>query len=510
MQISRMMRIILLTLISIISLSGASQDVDFSKLNTEIAKARKEHKIPGLAIGIIKDGQIAFQSSYGYVKAGETLKANTSSLYGIASLSKAFTAAAMGMLVEEGKVKWTDKVTDILPNWKLSDPAVTAMFTVEDLLCHRSGLKTFDGDLLWYGTNYSREEIITRIQYLPLSYEYRAGFGYQNIMYITAGEVIEEISGMSWDDFVKSRILKPLSMFKTTTSITQFKDNYSIAYPHLKGVPQELLNYDNSGATAAMNSNVVDMQKWIIFLLNEGVSDEGDTLMQAKTIRKLWSVMNPLPVGRYDESIGVHFKGYGMGWFVQDYQGYKLINHGGGLPGYITKVALVPELDLGFVILTNDMSPVCTALMYEIIDLYAGEKNGKDWTADYAKYTHKSDSMSAVKATEQDAARNTETQPSTELLNYAGTYKDTYYGNATVTVVGKGKKAKLQLVLEPAKDLFTATMDHWENDEFVFKFNDEFLPRGFAKFEVKEGKVVGFKIDLPNPDFHFSNLDFKR
>ena len=491
------------------TLLSNAQDLDFGKLNSDVSKARKEHNVPGLAIGIVQDGDVVFQKGFGVTKIGEAQKVNTSSMFGIASLSKAFTAAAMGMLVDEGKLKWKDKVTDILPDWKLSDENVTAMFTVEDLLCHRSGLKTFDGDLLWYGSNYSRDEIITRVRHLPLSYDYRAGFGYQNIMYITAGQVIAKASGMSWDEFVNSKILEPLGMFKTNTSITKYKEGQNIAYPHLKGVPQKLINYDNSGATAAMNSNVVDMQKWIMFLLNNAIY-EGDTLLKPKTLRKIWSVHNPLSVSPHDEKNGTYFKGYGMGWFLMDYQGVKVISHGGGLPGYITKVVLVPEKKMGFVIMTNDMSPVCTALMNEILDMIANKENARDWSLAYSKYGAMQDSLDFSKLEKQNSERKKETQIKAELLAFTGTYTDTYYGNATISILGKGRKARLQLVLEPAKKLFTATLEHWEDDSFVFNFNDEFLPRGFANFEIKDGKVTGFTIDLPNPDFHFSNLSFKK
>lgn len=486
-----------------------AQEIDFGKLNSDIAKARAEHNIPGLAIGIVKDGDIIFQKGYGVTKMGETQKVSTSSMYGIASLSKAFTAAAMGMLVDDGKIKWSDKVVDVLPDWKLSDDNVTAMFTIEDLMCHRSGLKTFDGDLLWYGTNYSRDEIIKRVRHLPLSYDFRAGFGYQNIMYITAGQVIEKVSGVSWDEFVGTRILKPLGMFKTNTSITNYKEGQNIAYPHIKGRPQKLIDYNNSGATAAMNSNVVDMQKWIMFLLNNGIY-EGDTLLQPRTLKKIWSVHNPLGVSRFDEGNGTHFKGYGMGWFLMDYQGVKVINHGGGLPGYITKVVVVPEKNLGFVIMSNDMSGVCTALMYEILDMVSGKENPRNWSLDFATFASKTDSMDLIKKEKQDNDRNKETQSGAQLESFVGTYTDTYYGNATISILGKGKKARLQLVLEPAKEIFTATLEHWENDSYVFNFNDEFLPRGFANFEIKDGQVNGFTIDLPNPDFHFSNLNFKK
>lgn len=495
--------------IIVCSLSALAQELDIGKINSRVAEVRKEHNLPGIAVGIIQNGEIEFQQGYGYAKMGESSKINTSSMFGIASLSKAFTAAAMGMLVDEGKVKWTDKVVDILPDWKLNDDAVTQMFTVEDLLCHRSGLKTFDGDLLWYGTNYSRKEIIKRIRHLPLSYDFRAGFGYQNIMYITAGEVIEKVSGTTWDNFVTTRILKPLAMFKTTTSITKYTEKHKIAYPHIDGKPQALMNYDNSGATAALNSNVIDMQKWIMFLLNEGIYD-GDTLLQPATLHKMWSVINPLPVSPKQMESGTNFSGYGMGWFVNDFNGVKVVEHGGGLPGYITKVFLVPEREFGMVILTNDMSPACTALMKEILEMLTGVEKPVKWSQRYAAFMVKKNEADSLNEVNQNNSRKLETQPGAEMSAFVGTYTDSYYGTATMAIVGKGKKARLQLTLDPAKEIFTAKLEHWENNTYVFNFKDEFLPRGFANFEIKDGVVSSFTIDLPNPDFHFSNLHFKR
>ncbi len=498
------------TLLSVILLLNGTlfgQEIDFGKLNNYVKKAMRDYKMPGLAIGVVQNGDIVYQQGYGVTKTGNEQRVSTNAMFGIASLSKAFTAASIGMLVEEGKLKWDDKVTKHLPDWKLNDPLVTNMMTIEDLLCHRSGLKTFDGDLLWYGSNYSRKEIITRISHLPLSYEYRNGFGYQNIMYITAGEVIEKAAGMSWDKFVDTRILSPLGMTQTVSSITKYKENTKIAYPHLKGVTQELINYDNSGATAALNSNLVDMLTWTMFWLNKGVH-HGDTLLKASTVEKIFNLETPLNVSGFDKRNGTHFKGYGLGWFLMDYNGKKIVHHGGGLPGYITKVALVPEENMGIVILTNDMSSICTALMYKTFDMAFNPKLNRDWSKEFSGYGKMSDSLSLVKKEKQNAARKTDTQPSALLENYTGTYTDDYYGKATVTLEGKGKKAKLKLVLEPAKELFTATCDHWQDDTFVFKFNDEFLPRGFANYKVENGKVTGFTIDLPNPDFHFSNLDF--
>lgn len=480
-----------------------AQQLDLGKLNSYISKSVAEHQLPGLAIGIVQDGEILFQQGYGVCKMGETTRVNTSSMFGIASLSKAFTAAAIGMLVDEGKLKWGDRVIGHLPDFKLSDPVVTQLLTIEDLLCHRSGLKTFDGDLLWYGTDIPRAEILKRMHHRPMTFDFRDGFGYQNIMFIAAGEVILKVSGKTWDTFLRERIFTPLGMNKTNTSITEYKAGANIALPHIERVPQTLLNYDNSGAAASMNSNVVDMQKWITFLLKDGVMNK-DTILRPNTLRKMWQVHTPLGVSAGDELRGTKFKGYGLGWFVMDYKGLKIVHHGGGLPGYITKLALVPELNLGMIILTNDNSSLSSALMYAILDMLKNEKDPKDWSTEFLTFKKKDDAEQAEKSAAQDAVRSKGTKTTAPIETFYGTYSDPYYGKATIT---KGKKGPV-LTLLPASSLFTATMEHWQNNEFVFIFNDAFLPRGFARFEVTDGSAKSFTIDLPNPDFHFSNLRF--
>jgi CubicO group peptidase (beta-lactamase class C family) len=504
MRLNTVNQIILFGFILFVLPLVQAQQLDLGRLNAYVSKSVVEHQLPGLAIGIVQDGEILFQQGYGVCKVGETTRVNTSSMFGIASLSKAFTAAAIGMLVDDGKLKWEDRVVKYLPDFKLSDPVATQLLTIEDLLCHRSGLKTFDGDLLWYGTQIPRDEILRRMYHRPLSYDFRDGFGYQNIMYIAAGEVILKVSGTTWDQFLRDRIFTPLGMNKTNTTITAFKPGVNIAYPHLERVPQSLLNYDNSGAAAAMNSNVVDMQKWITFLLKGGIH-ENDTLLKSHTLRKLWQVHTPLGVSAASEEMGTKFKGYGLGWFLMDYKGLKVVHHGGGLPGYITKLALVPEKNLGMIILTNDNSSLSSALMYSILDMLIGEKGEtKDWSTEFLSFKTKDDEALKEKAAAEDAARLKNTKTTAALDAFYGTYNDPYYGKATL---GKGKKGII-LTLEPAKELFTATLEHWHNDEFVFSFKDAFLPRGFARFRVEGGKVISFTIDLPNPDFHFSNLTF--
>ena len=232
--------------------------------------ARETFGVPGIAVGIIKDGEIIMEKGFGYRNIETKTKTDEQTIFGIASCSKAFTAACMGILVDEGKLKWEDKVIDHLPEFRMFDPFVTAELEIQDLLCHRSGLQTFDGDLLWYGTNYSRDEVLERIRFREPSYSLRSRFGYQNVMFIAAGQVIEKVSGLSWDDFVKENIFEPLEMRSSNTTNSTLTDEMNLAYPHIDGKQLEFINYDNCGPAASINTSVSDLLKWVQMLLNKG------------------------------------------------------------------------------------------------------------------------------------------------------------------------------------------------------------------------------------------------
>lgn len=509
-----MKRIIIILLIGLsLPLFAQKSEIDYAALDAYIKKSMKEHQLPGLAIGIVKGEDVVFQNGYGLRKEGETAPVTTNSMFAIASISKAFSASCLGILEADGKIDFNEKVRSYLPNWRLHDSCISNQFIVSDLLAHRSGLKTFDGDLLWYGTNYSRDEIISRIKYLPLTYESRIQFGYQNIMYITAGQLIPAVTDLTWDDYLKQNILKPIGMLRTNTSISDYSETQDIAYPHVKGQNAKgklnpLFNYDNSGATAAINSNVVDMSKWIRLWLNDGVYD-GDTVIPYKHIRRAHQIHTPLPVSSRDIQMGTNFKGYGQGWFLMDYNGLRVAHHGGGLPGYISKICLVPEEDFGFIILTNGESNLPSALMYKILDMYLG-RDEVDWSKrmreGYLNYYARLDKDRETKA----ATKNTESEPSFSLEELSGTYEDLMYGEAKIELTGRGKKQKAVLSLSPAADIFVSELEHWSGDTYKIKWKDDFLPWGLVSFKKDENGKLGFSIDLKNPDFHFFNLNFKK
>ncbi|MGD1845393.1 MAG: serine hydrolase [Salibacteraceae bacterium] len=472
-------------------------------LDAYLEAARKSYELPGLAIGIVKDGKMVYQKGFGVRDISTNEKVDVQTVFAIASLSKAFTAASVGLMVDEGKLSWDDRVKDHLPELQLHDPYITSQLTVRDLLCHRSGLRTFDGDLLWYGTDYSRDEILQRIRQLPVQYDFRARFGYQNIMFIGAGELVPRITGSSWDDYVKQRIFQPLGMTNSYTSIRQFPDDINLAMPHVKGEKDRLLNYDNSGGAATINSCVADLSKWMQMWLDQD-KEGGTALLKSETINTIFSNHTNLRVRAFDQENGTHFKGYGLGWFLMDYQGVKVVHHGGGLPGYISKLALVPEQNLGIIVLTNGETSLPSALMYQIIDLM-NDRSDRDWAQEFLAYKTQDEQQKEEDQKERENSRVKGTRASVATSALVGTYRDEMYGDATV----KLQDGKLYFVMEPAKTLFQGALNHWHYDTYEIRLKDRFLPPGYITFEFdSKGAVKGFTIDLPNPDFHFYNLHF--
>ena len=361
-----------------------AQSVDLKKIDQYIINAKNEWNIPGMAVAIVKDNKVIFSKGYGFRNLEKKNKVDENTAFAIASNSKAFTTAALSILIDAGKLNWEDKVVDHLPWFKLYDPYVTQNITIKDLVSHRSGLYTFSGDLLWYYTNYSREDVVRRAQFLKPHYGFREHFGYQNIMFSAAGLIIEKLSGMSWNNYIKQNFLDPLGMKSSNTSVKDLDLNKNTAIPYhvelgKKSLPIKYLNWDNCAAAAAINSSVSDMAKWMIFQLNSGKLNDKQIISE-KQIWEVRKMVTPLPISKraFDNNPNIHFKGYGLGWSIFDYNGKKVINHGGGSDGMISKVAMIPEENIGIVILTNSINSFPSALTYQFFDMYFGNED-IDW-----------------------------------------------------------------------------------------------------------------------------------
>jgi CubicO group peptidase (beta-lactamase class C family) len=490
-----------------------SQSIDekIKEIDAYAQQVLTDWKGPGMAIAIVKDDKVVFEKGYGVRELGKPERVDENTLFAIASNTKAFTTASLAILVDEGKLSWNDKVSKYLPDFQMYDPWVTNELTIRDIVSHRVGLDTFSGDLLWYDTTYPTDEILRRVRYLKPVSSFRSRYGYQNLMFIAAGRVVEKVSGKPWAEFVRDRILIPLGMNRTTTSVRDMKDNF--AMPHnesggtLRALPPGYLN-DAIGAVR-LNSSVADLSKWIRLQLGRGTF-EGKKIFSPEQSWQMWqpNIMQPISEAASRNNPTRHFVAYGMGWSMYDYYGRKIINHSGGLDGMLSYTVLIPEENVGFVVLTNNESPSFQIMMNKIRDIFVDAPK-RDWNEEAKKQVLANKAAEAEEAKKVDAARIPNTKPSLPLGRYAGTYKSQMYGDVTVTEEG----GKLVLRLGPAPN-FVADLEHWHLDTFQIHWRPSVhynFPRGFVTFTIdKNGETDQLKIDQPNNDFWFYELDLHR
>ncbi len=488
-----------------------SLDEKLKEIDAYAEKTRTDWNVPGIAIAIVKDDKVVFAKGYGVRQLTKPEKVDENTLFAIASNSKAFTTASLAILVDEKKLDWDDKVIKYLPEFQMYDPYITREITVRDLVTHRSGLDTFSGDLLWYETNYSADEILRRMRFLKPTSSFRSKFGYQNLMFVAAGKVIEKVSGKSWSEFVTARILQPLGMARTTTSIKDLKDNYSMPHNESGGRLRvlHLGNVDAAVAVGGLNSSVADVAKWLRLQLGKGKFD-GKKIFSERQSGEMWSAQTILGVNPFPakDAPTQFFSAYGLGWFLNDYRGRKVVSHGGGLDGMISQTAMMPSENLGLVVLTNSETGVNTIMQNKIFDVFLDAPK-RDWSAERLERA-KQNKLRQVEADKKlDAQRIANTKTSLSLKDYAGNYTDQLYGDATITE--ENGKLVLRFVQSPN---FIADLEHWHYDTFQIKWRESVaynFPRGFITFTIdKMGKTDEMKIDQPNNDFWFYELAFKR
>lgn len=492
----------------------AYECLDLQSLESFIEQSGKNWNIPGLSVAIIKNDTIIFEKGFGVADVTQPGEVDEHTLYAIASNTKAFTSAALAILVDEGKLSWNDRVIDHLPYFELYDPYVTQEMMVRDLLCHRCGLETFSGDLLWYGTTYSREEVIRRARHLKPAFGFRSDFGYSNIMFITAGEIVSEVAGVNWDDFLQQKIFNPLGMDRTNTSISKLDGMDNVAMPHfvdpVSGKSQKIpyVNWDNVGPAGSINSSVHDMAQWIRMQLKMGEWND-EQLISENQVWEMRTLNTPQYVSRGIQSIRAsqHFSGYGLGWSLMDYHGCKIISHGGGADGMISQVTFVPEKNFGFVILTNSNNALPSALSFDILDEFFRVEDKLNWSNMYLNY-FKGHFEGLAKEEEELLKKKIKgSKASLELNSYTGTYGGEMYGDAEVVL----EKGKLVVNFLPTP-IFIGDLTHWHQDIFRIRLRGiPSLPEGTVQFIIDyEGQVKEMKIDIPNPDFDFTELEFKR
>ena len=456
----------------------AAQAPTLNELDTYVARAVRDWNVPGLAIAVVKDDSVVFIKGYGVRELGKPGAVDAGTRFAIGSTTKAMTAVALGMLVDEGKVRWDEPVITYLPSFRVGDPYVTRELTVRDLLTHRAGLG--NADQLWASVDYPPEEIARRVATLQPAYSLRSGFIYQNIMYAIAGDVIAAASGVPWATFLRTRIFTPLGMTATEPTLRTLAGQPNVATPHmeLRDTIRPVANrpVDAVAPAGSVWSSVGDMAKWTRFILDSGRVG-GKRLLSASTYREIMSPQVVAPTSMYTtmEVVRPHFFTYGLGWFLHDYEGEAVAMHTGSIDGMSAIIGLIPDRRLGVYVLANlDHAELRHALMYRVFDHYRGETR-RDWSRELLDLYTKLDAQGDSARRQQLQRRAADTRPSLPLDRYAGTYSSPTYGDAIVTVrdgalhfsFGSGRKGRLS---------------HWQYDTFEAQWDDSRMAPSLVVF----------------------------
>ncbi|RLD24427.1 MAG: serine hydrolase [Bacteroidetes bacterium] len=505
-------RLLFAFFVNIILLSPVFAQVDTKPLDKYFVQALTDWQVPGMAVAIVKDGEIIFAKGYGVLEEGKNNKVDAHSMFAIASNTKAFVSASLAHLVWEEKISWDDKVVSHLPYFELYDAYSTHETTLRDILSHRVGLGTFSGDVIWYKSEDTAEEVIKRVKFVPQKYSYRAGFGYSNLMYITSGEVIKSVTGMPWDEFVERHFFAPLEMTRSVTSVSDLADLKNVASPHKtidgKITPIPYAIWDNSGAAGGIISSVEDLSKWMILQMNSGING-ADTLFSPKVQVDMWTPHNNYKVSLASQKNmpSKHFSGYGLGWGLSDYQGKKIVNHSGGYDGMYSRVTLIPDEKLGIVVLTNSMTGITTPITMKAIDVILGSGD-RDWSTEALPRAKKFADYKKERVAKRVAAREPDTKPTLSLETYTGDYYDPMYGDAKVLI----EDGHLVLDFARAPQL-KSDLSHWHYNSFKLEWREvhAWFAFGTAQFVLNNNnEVTGIEFDVPNDDIFFDEIHFKK
>jgi CubicO group peptidase (beta-lactamase class C family) len=487
---------------------GGPADID-----RYVSQVLKDFDVPGIGLAIVKDGKVVVAKGYGVRKLGDATSVDARTLFGIASNTKAFTATALALLVEEGKIEWDAPVIRYLPSFAMYDPFVTREMTIRDLLVHRSGLGLGAGDLLWWPTStYDRKEIVRRLRYIKPATSFRSAYAYDNVLYSVAGEVIEAVSGQSWEDFVSSRILAKVGMTGSNVKHSAGGQGENAAVPHApvdgKVRPVAAFTSDNTNPAGGINSSAEDMAKWVIVQLDSGRLADGSRLFSPRSTRQFWSIVTPIASGNPPPELAhlrSNFNGYALGFGLSDYRGRKKVSHTGGLPGYVSQVTMIPELRLGVVVLTNQESTEAfQAITYHVLDHYFGAP-AVDYIGIFRKRAAQQEAATVAAEKTGVAKRDSTSRPSLGLGQYAGDYIDAWYGGIAIGM----ESGKLVMRFSHTPSL-VGDLEHWQHDTFIARWRDrELRADAYVTFSLNpDGSIDQVKMAAVSPATDFS-YDFQ-
>ncbi|MCA9731466.1 MAG: serine hydrolase [Deferribacteres bacterium] len=477
---------------------NAQPSKDFNKYAKQVLN---DWQTPGAAVAVVQGDKVVFAQGYGVRALGKPDKIDRNTLFAVASNTKAFTAALLGLLEHEGKIQWDDPICDYRPGFAMFDPYVSRNLSFRDVLTHRSGLSTFGGDHLWIGHTLSRDEIIARLRYLEPTQSFRSHFQYQNLMYLVAGEMIPAITSQSWDDAMREKFFEPLGMDNTWLSIRDLEGKDNVASPHesvdfgpLQVIPYDFL--DNIAPAAAINSSVSDMTKWMIVNMNGGMFGDKRILPES-LVNEMQRVQIPLRISKLaSEELHTNFNGYGLGWGISEYNGYKSVGHGGGMSGMISRQIMLPEKKLGVIVLTNRApTMVHVILSYTLLDQFLGIE-GRDWNKIYLEMEERQKSRMVAKEEKLRSERHLNTTASLPLTDYVGTYSSLSSGPAKITLNDSSLFFDYNV-------RHRGPLEHWHHDTFrVHWINpiSDMEPVTFLQFRLNpDGNVQELTVKFYDP-----------
>jgi CubicO group peptidase (beta-lactamase class C family) len=497
---------------------AATAPMTGAEIDRLVTRTMSAFSVPGIAVGVVKDGKLAYAKGHGVRELGHPEPVDVDTEFAIGSISKSFTTAALAILVDEGKLRWDDRVIDYLPDFRMMDPYVTREFTIRDLLTHRSGLGIGAGDLLFVTpTDFTRQDLIHALRYLKPATSFRSQFAYDNLLYVVAGEVIATVTRRSWEDFVTARILQPLGMTTCATAWDRLPDRANVASPHAvtdgKLGTVARLEIPLVGSAGGIQCNVTGLARYVAAQLAHGRTAGGASLFSAEQAEEMWSPQVPLRSGgKLAELTRTHFAAYGLGWGLDDFHGYKRVSHNGGLPGMVTHVSMLPELGVGVIVLTNQQDGFAfVAIATQILESYAGAPR-RDWVAlaagAEAERTQQVHAGDPAKESGPEASARLTAQ---DLDAYVGTFADPWRGPAAVARGDRG----LRLTFSHTNAL-SGALTPLAPDFFIVRWDDRSLNAdAYVRFTRDfGGNIRGFTMKAASAStdfsFDFQDLDFSR
>lgn len=454
-----------------------------------IERGMKDWAIPGLAVAVVKDDQLVWARGFGVRRLGDPTPVDENTLFNVASVSKAFTAAALGILVDEGRLDWDDPVVDHIPYFQLYDPYVTQNTTIRDLLAHRVGIGRMTGNRLRWISHRDREEQIRRIRHLGPEQPFRQGYVYSNVMYMVAGEIVPAVTGQSWEDFVRERIFQPLGMERSLTSVKQLRPGENVAYPHqeIEGEVVEIprRDFDGVGPAASIHSSAREIANWMRLHLGDPGIFEGRRILSREVVAEMHRAQNVIREPDFGS-----LASYGLGWSLGSYEGRRVSRHSGAVDGMNTMLVLVPEENLGVFVTTNTFNSFMSALVNQIIDAYIGAPE-RDWHQIYFQNYLRQKARVQAQRDSVHAARVVGTQTSVPLEGFTGRYYDPLYADAEVTL----EDGRIVLRLWDDDDQ-VADLEHWHYDTFRAIWRNRAMREEFVWFtRGPTGEIDALHID---------------